>query len=327
MATQDKVLLMHKVEGTLRPRMFANLLEEATSEIQEHLDEFDVTHIAEIGCEHDDMLNAYIDAKRTEERAEKTLVRYQYVIERFMKFVGVSTRNVTTYHVRDYLTKEQGRGIAESTLEGMRQILNAYFGWLEHEKLINTNPVFNISVIKCQQKVRESFSAADIERIRRACWSKRDTAIVNFLLSTACRISEVTALNISDIDFDKGECVVLGKGNKERTVFMNEVAIMTLKEYLATRNDNNKALFIGRFGERIQPNGVRAMLTRISAKSGVAKIHPHRFRRTTITTLLRNGMPIHEVSIIAGHDKVDTTMKYFHMDKNRIKSSYQRYCA
>ena len=325
MATQDKVLLMHKVEGTLRTRMFANLLEEATTEIQGHLDEFDVVHIANDADVQSDMLKTYLDAKRTEGRSEKTLVRYQYVIERFIKAVGLNERSITTYHVRDYIAGEQERGINDSTLEGIRECLNAYFAWLEHEKLITSNPVFNVSPIKYQKKVRESFSTTDIERLKRACKSMRDIAIINFLLSTGCRISEAVALNREDINFDTGECIVLGKGNKERTVYLNEVAIMTLREYLACRQDNCEALFIGKDLVRLQQNGVRAMLRDLGAKAGVENVHPHRFRRTLITRLLNNGMQIHEVAIVAGHDKVDTTMKYFHMDKNRIKSSYNRY--
>lgn len=327
MATQDKVLLMHKVEDTLRTRMFANLLDEATTEIQGHLDEFDVVHIAGNEERQSDLLESYIEAKRTEGRSEKTLVRYQYVIERFMKAVGLSERNVTTFHVRDYIAKEQERGISDSTLEGIRECLNAYFSWLEHEKLIVTNPVFNVSPIKCQKKVREALSQTDIEKLKRVCTGKRDAALINFLLSTGCRVSEVVALNRNDVDFDTGECVVLGKGNKERTVYLNEVAIMTLREYLASRSDNCEALFVGKDHVRFHQGGIRVMLNHLAEKAGVEHVHPHRFRRTLITRLLNNGMQIHEVAIVAGHDKLDTTMEYFHMDKNRIKSSYNRFMS
>ena len=325
MATQDKIVLMHKVEGTLRPRMFANLLDEAVTEIQEHLDEFDITHISEVPEKTEDMLEAYLNAKRVEGRTEKTIFRYQYVIERFMKHAKAKTRDITTFHIREYFSEEHNRGIQDSTLEGIRQILNSYFAWLEHEKMIHSNPVDNVGAIKCEKKVRESFSEADIERMRRSCPCIRDSAIVNFLLSTGCRISEVTNLNRDDIDFNSHECIVYGKGKKERTVYLNEVAIMTLKEYLATRKDNERALFIGKFNERLLPGGVRAMLNKISELSGVKNIHPHRFRRTLITHLLNRGMAIQEVSILAGHDKMDTTIKYFSTNSNRIKSSYNKF--
>ena len=327
MATQDKVMLMYRIEGTLRPRMFANLLDESIEEINGHLDEFDVKHISGSGeaDETDDMLTTYIEAKRTEGRSEKTLVRYQYVIEKFMKFCGCSTRDVTTYHIRDYLAKEQARGVKDTTLEGIRQVFSGYFGWLEHEKLIPMNPVFNVGAIKCEKMVKEAYSDAEIERLKRSCIDIRDMAIVCFLLSTGCRVSEMTGLDIDDIDFNASECVVNGKGKKQRTVYLDEIAVMTIKEYLSRRTDNEKALFVGYFGERLQPGGVRIMLKALGKRAKVTNVHPHRFRRTFITKLLNRGMPIQEVALVVGHDKMDTTMRYFSASNARIKSSFQKY--
>ena len=323
MAEQDKVLLMHKVDGTLRTRMFANLLEEAEAEIQEHLDEFSVKYVGGEIVETDDILTAFIEAKRAGGRSEKTLVRYRYVIERFMFAVGVKTRDVNQVHVRAYITAEQKRGIQNSTLEGIRTILNSYFNWLEHEKKISKNPLYNIETIKSEEKKPEAFSRPDIEKMKRTCTSLRDMAIINFLLATGCRVSEMTGLNIQDINFDEGECVVDGKGAKERTVFLDDVAIMTLKEYLATRSDKEEALFVGSRGERLQPGGVRIMLKRIEKASGVKNVHPHRFRRTAVTRLLGLGMPIQDVAIIVGHESIDTTMTYYAISNSRIKNSYR----
>ena len=311
MATQDKALLMHKVEGTLRTRMFANLLEEAVDEIQDHLDEFEISHIQDGTMETEDMLDSYINAKKVGGRSEKTLVRYRYVIERFLKEVNVKTKNITTEHIRNYFAKEMTRGVAESTVDGIRQILCGYFGWLEHEKMIRANPISNIEAIKFQKKERISMSDVDMEILKRHCQNIRDRAIFNFLLATGCRISEVTNLNRTDVDLDNGECIVLGKGNKERTVFLDDVAVLTLREYLSSRNDTCEALFVNKRGGRLQPGGVRAMLKALSEKAGVDNVHPHRFRRTMVTRLLNRGMPIQEVAIIVGHERVDTTMQYF----------------
>ena len=325
MAEQDKALLMHKVEDTLKPRMFANLLEEAVDEIQEHLDEFDITHISGEEVETEDMLDIFINAKRVGGRSEKTLVRYRYVIGRFMKSVGIKTREVTTQHIRAYFADELARGVSESTVDGIRETLNAYFGWLEHEKLIPRNPAFNIESIKYQKKERLALSTADIELLKRSCASIRDNAIISFLLATGCRISEVTSLNRNDVDLDAGECIVLGKGNKERTVFLDDVAVLTLREYLSSRSDSSEALFVGKRGERLQNGGVRAMLKHLEKVSHVDNVHPHRFRRTAVTRLLNRGMPIQEVAILVGHEKLDTTMKYFASSKARIKNSYRMY--
>lgn len=227
MATQDKVLLMHKMEATLKPRMFANLLEEAVVEIQDHLNEFDVSHINSEGIETEDVLDTYINAKKVSGRSEKTLVRYRYTIERFLNTVGLKTTSITTEHVRQYFADEMQRGVAESTVDGIRQVLSGYFGWLEHEKMIHVNPMYNIEPIKYQKKERTSLSYAETEILKRHCKNIRDSAIISFLLATGCRISEVTNLNKNDVDLVNGECIVLGKGNKERTVFLDDIAVLT----------------------------------------------------------------------------------------------------
>ena len=327
MSIQDKTLLMHKVEETLKPRMFANLLEEATNEIQDHLIEFEVTHIANDEIETDDYLNAYIAAKKVGGKSEKTLVRYRYIIERFLKAINVKTSEINQSHVRQYFASELERGVSESTLNGIRQILNGYFGWLEHEKMIHSNPVYNVESIKCQKKERTSFSYADTEILKKRCSSIRDNAIINFMLATGCRVSEITNLNIEDVNFDNGECIVLGKGNKERIVFLDDVAILSLREYLAQRTDSCEALFVNRLGKRLNPGGIRERLKKLSDISGIENVHPHRFRRTFVTRLLNRGMPIQEVAILVGHEKVDTTMKYYSSNKDRIKNSYRLYTS
>ena len=320
-------MLMNKVEETLKPRMFANLLEEAVDEIQDHLDEFEITHIVAETAETEDLFESFISAKRVGGRSEKTLTRYSYIISRFLQAVGVKTKDVTTQHIRDYFVKELARGVSESTIEGVRETLNSYFGWLEQEKLIKRNPVAHIDAIKYQKKERLALSFSDIELIKRHCRSIRDNAIISFLLATGCRISEVTSLNREDVNLDQAECIVLGKGNKERVVFLDDVAVLTLREYLSSRNDNCEALFVNNRGGRLNAGGVRAMMKKLSEDSHVENIHPHRFRRTAVTRLLNRGMPIQEVALLVGHSKVDTTMKYFSASKTKIKNSYRMYTA
>ena len=258
MATQDKAMLMNQVSDTLRSRMFANLLDEAVEEINETLDWYEITHIAGEADSSCDLMKTYIDAKRAEGRSEKTLFLYQYRIIKFLQFAKVSIRDVTTHHIRDYLAAEQGRGIADATVEGIRSTLNAFFGWLEHERLITRNPAANITPIKCTKKIKEAFSETDLDKLKRACADARDLAIVNFFLSTGCRVSEVTGLNRDDVNISTGECIVLGKGDKERRVYLNRTAVLALTEYLATRRDRNPALFVSKIGaKRLEPNGMR----------------------------------------------------------------------
>lgn len=325
MAMQDKILLMSKVEETLKPRMFANLLEEAIDEIGNHLNGFEVEYQSADNLESDNILDAFIQAKRVEGKSENTLLRYQYIIQRFISFCGVRPTEVNSGHIRAYFSREKERGIADSTIEGLRQVFSSFYRWLDSEKLIKANPMHNISRVKCQKKVKEAFSETDIEKLNRACNNIRDQALLHFLMATGCRISEVCGLNISDVDLNDGECIVLGKGNKQRTVYLDEVTVMILREYLATRKDEKEILFVSKRLTRIRPNTVRLMLKKLSKQTGVENVHPHRFRRTMITMLLNRGMPLQEVSVLAGHEDIDTTMQYYSMSKEHIKNSYKRF--
>lgn len=326
MPEKDKALLMHKVEGTLRPRMFANLLEEAVDEIQDHLDGFDVRHLGSVAeSDLDDLLDTYIDAKRVSGLSEKTLVCYRYEISRMMKYVKIRTRDITAHHIRDYFAFQRSRGVSDLTVENLRQKFSAYFGWLERMKLIRFNPMMEIEKIRVPKTVKPMFSNPDVTMLRKYCAKPRDCAVVSFLLATGCRIGEVCRLNRRDINFEAGECTVLGKGNKERTVFIDDVSLLFLKEYLASRADDNEALFVNRYGNRLQPGGYRQALKILAAMAGVENVHPHRFRHTFITRMLDRGMPIQEVAILVGHESLNTTMKYYSASKARIKSSYQRF--
>lgn len=273
----------------------------------------------------DDLMEAFVASMKVQGRSEKTIDRYQYVIGRFMGFAGVPTRSVNVYHIRKWITAEKERGIQDSTLEGNRQVLSSYFGWLFRESLIEKNPVVNVGVIKVPKRQRRVYSDVDIEKLNRNCETIRDRAIVHFLRSTGCRISEMTGLDRDAVDLDALECVVRGKGNKERTVYLDDVAGMILGEYLKSRRDQNPALFIGKRSERLQPGGVRCMLKRLGERAGVDHVHPHKFRRTQATRLARHGMPIQEVSAFLGHEKIDTTMRYVNVNREDTKHDFRRY--
>ena len=177
------------------------------------------------------------------------------------------------------------------------------------------------------KKVKTVFSEVDIERLKQACKTPRDKAIICFLKSTGCRISEVCALNRSDIDFSRNQCIVLGKGNKERTVYMDEVSAMILKDYVDSRTDDFPALFYSKHGNehRITPGGIRTMLSNLGKETGVEHVHPHKFRRTEITHLVNRGMSIEQVKALAGHEKMDTTMQYVVLNQEDIKNNYLKY--
>lgn len=275
--------------------------------------------------DEDDMLNSFIASMQVQGRSNGTIRRYQYLIGKFMEFVKAPTREINVYHIRNWITSEKMRGIQESTLEGYRQVLSSYFGWLFREGLIEKNPVVNVGVIKAPKKLKKTYSRADIEKLTRECKTIRDQAIVHSLASTGCRISEMTGLNIDAVNMAAGEVIVYGKGGKERTVYMDDVAVMLLKQYLSERKDDSEALFIGKRGERLLPGGVRIMLKNLGSAAGVDHVHPHKFRRTLATEMSRKGIPLQEVANIMGHEKLDTTMRYVVLNKEDVKSSYRRY--
>lgn len=273
----------------------------------------------------DDLLDAFIASMKVQGRSEKTIDRYVYVIGRFMAFAGVPTRAVNVYHIRKWITAEKGRGIQESTQEGERQVLSSYFGWLFREGLIEKNPMGNVGTIKVPKKQKKTFSPVEIRKLNDACSCVRNRAMIAFMASTGCRVSEMTGLNRDALDMANQECVVHGKGDKERTVYFDSVTAMLLDEYLKTRKDDNPALFIGKFKERITANGVRDMLTRTAERAGVENAHPHKFRRTRATEWARKGMQIQTISHLLGHTKLETTMQYVIQQNEDVKNDFRRY--
>lgn len=324
MSMDAKMSFIGQLEKKLGQTLTMEQMNEVTAAAMSTLDHFEMAETIHT-AESDDMLECYIAAMQVECRSEKTIARYKYVIKRLMNFVKVPTRNILVYHLRNYIASEKARGIADSTLEGYRQIYSAYFNWLQREGLITRNPTANLGTIKVAKKERKTFTAVELEKLNQACKTLRDRAILNFLASTGCRVSEVTELNRDSVDMERLECVVHGKGNKERRVYMSEVTGMLLKNYLDSRKDWNAALFVGRFGERLQPGGVRTMLNVLAKTAGVEHVHPHKFRRTLATEMTRHGMPIQEAARILGHEKLDTTMRYVNQNNDDVKASYRRY--
>ena len=215
-------------------------------------------------------LKKFIGTKRLEGIADSTLRRYADENLKLIRFLRKPLYEVTTYDLRFYLSyrRQQGK-VSNRTLDGMRRCYSSFFGWLAAEGMIGRNPCAALSQIKYRKMVKKPFSAVELEKIRKACQTERDIAIVDFLYATGCRVSEVVALDISDIDFDNLECRVLGKGNKERIVYLSPVAAMHLQEYLRSRCDFSEALFAGKGSERIGKNGIEALLKRIGKAAGV----------------------------------------------------------
>jgi site-specific recombinase XerD len=325
MAIEAKAVLLSSLSARLSPIVTAESRDRVLECVAQLLDGFNVEVRSDAALQQDDLLDAYISALQVEGKSAKTIERYRYILTRTLETLGVPVRGVNVYHLRRYLADEKARGISDRTLEGYRQVFSAFFNWLQREGLIQQNPTANLGPIKYAKKIKTTYSAVDMERMKLACTSKRDKAIICFLAATGCRITEMTELNRDDVDLSNLECTVFGKGSKERTVYLDAVAGMVLREYLDERTDDLPALFIGKGTDRITPHGVRFMMTKLQNKCMVDHVHPHKFRTTRATDLIRHGMPIQEVAAILGHEKLDTTMKYVVLDKTDIKNSYRKY--
>ncbi len=327
MSIADKHMLIKDFELRIGEILTVTQTSEAMRILVEQLDNYSVEAKSPDteNNDSDDLVRAFFDAKEIEGRSKKTLEYYSGVIRRFKEKVRVPLKKVTVYHLRSYIKDYMSTGITDRTAENVREVLSAFFGWLYNEHLIEANPCANLGAIKCEKVVKLPYSDVDLEKLKESCKTDRDKAIIMFLMSTGCRINEMCSLNRDAINFAEGECIVHGKGNKERTVYLDNVALLHLKRYLDSRTDDIPALFIGQRKERLLPDGVRHMLREVQKHCGVEKVHPHKFRRTLATNLINRGMPIQDVAAILGHTKLDTTMRYVYIDRRSLKNAYQKF--
>ena len=273
------------------------------------------------------LLKKFLATKRVEGTADSTLQRYAEINGALLQYLSKPLTEITTYDIRFYLSMRRQIGrVSNRTLDGMRRCYSSFFGWLNAEGLIPHNPCAALAQIKSRKVVKKPYSAADMERLREACSNIRDLALVDFLYCTGCRVSEVSRLDIVDIDFERMECVVLGKGNKERKVYLTEVAAMHLQEYLAGRKDSSEALFAGK-GRRLKKPGIEAIIKKLGRSAGVGNAHPHRYRRTLATNLLDRGMNIQDVAAILGHADLKTTQVYCYISQANVKAAYCKFAA
>lgn len=326
--------IIQSVMESLKTCVTREVLDTVQDILTIQLNQYEVTERCTAVALHDasaeGMLRKFVATKRIEGIAESTLKRYADENLKLIHFLSKPLYDITTYDIRFYLSHRRVNGqkrVSNRTLDGMRRCYSSFFGWLSAEGMISHNPCAALKQIKYRKEVKKPYSAAELERLRRACTDKRDLALVDFLYSTGCRVSEVVRLNISDINFETSECIVIGKGDKERIVYLSEVASMNLKEYLAGRTDNNGALFAGKRTSRIQKTGIEAMLRNLGKRAGVDNVHPHRFRRTLATNLLDRGMNIQDVAQILGHADLKTTQIYCYISQKNVKTAYNRYAA
>ena len=275
-------------------------------------------------------LKMFIEAKQIEGCSARTLQYYQVTIEHVLKNIDTVIRKITTDEIRTYLAEYQQRNnCSKVTVDNVRRNISSFFSWLEEEDYILKSPMRRIHKIKTKQPVKEIISDEMIERLRDNCRCSRDLAMIDLLYSTGIRVGELVGLNISDIDFEERECVVYGKGDKERRVYFDAKAKLHLQNYINSRTDTNPALFVTLDSpyERLKISGVEIRVRELGRKLNIEKIHPHKFRRTMATRAIDKGMPIEQVQKILGHSQIGTTMQYAIVNQNNVKTSHRRYIA
>lgn len=324
--------IINKVIGAIRDKVPEDTAAAVQDVLIIELNQYEIqercTDVTLIDDAPEKMLKKFIATKRIEGLAESTLRRYYETNLELIQFFRKPLGEITTYDLRFYLSLRRQNGkVSNRTLDGMRRCYSSFFKWLASEDLISKNPCAALAQIKYRKTVKKPYSATEIERLREACTNIRDLALVDFLYSTGCRVSEVSRLDIADIDFESMECVVVGKGNKERTVYLSPVAAMHLQEYLQCRTDLSEALFVGKGGNRLGKNGIEAALKRIGEAAGVENVHPHRYRRTLATNLLDRGMNIQDVATILGHADLKTTQIYCYISQSNVKAAYKKFAS
>lgn len=326
MSIESKMSFLRQLESRLSCTLTVDMMSRLLSTVNDVMESYDMQEIS-VEEESCDLLKCYIDALRVQGRSESTLRSYGHELKRMLDSVRTPARRITVYHLRSYIAKQKENGNKDSTLESKRQIMSAFFNWLQRESLIDRNPVINLGTIKCPKVKKQVFSETDIEKLNQCCKNTRDRSIIQFFSSTGCRVGELIALNRDSVDLNALECVVHGKGNKERTVFIDSVTAMFIRNYLECRQDDNPALFVNRYGKRFSTDGIRFMLNTLEELSGVEHVHPHKFRRTLATKLAVRGMPIQDIAAILGHDNIETTMEYVMLNIDDIRHKYRQYAS
>ncbi|MBI9014769.1 MAG: tyrosine-type recombinase/integrase [Clostridiales bacterium] len=270
----------------------------------------------------------FMAAKRIEGCSERTIQYYEKSIEKMLSIITLPIRQITTEALREYLITYQSlNNCSNSTLDNVRRNLSSFFSWLEEEDYILKNPFRRIHKIRMASTLKKTITDENIEILRDGCKTLRDLAMVDLLYTTGMRVGELVNLNIDDVDFHERICIVYGKGSKERRVYFDAETKIHLQNYIASRIDNNDALFVSLLKphRRFKINGVEIRIRELGRNLGIKEVYPHKFRRTMATRAIDKGMPIEQVQKLLGHKQIDTTMRYAIVNQTNVRNSYKKY--
>ena len=274
------------------------------------------------------LTNAFLSAKRIEGCSEKSLAYYRKTIEFMTTKIGKGITHITTNDLRSYLTDYQAeKKSSKVTIDNIRRILSSFFSWLEDEDYILKSPVRRIHKVKTATTIKETYTDEALETMRDNCETLRDLALIDMLASTGMRVGELVLLNRDDINFEERECVVFGKGSKERMVYFDARTKIHLQNYLRERTDSNHALFVSLKApfERLKIGGVEVRLRELGKRLSLPRVHPHKFRRTLATMAIDKGMPVEQLQRLLGHQRIDTTLQYAMVKQSNVKIAHRKY--
>ena len=286
------------------------------------------SHSQTIEPSNNNMVEGFLSAKRIEGCSEKSLNYYRKTIDAMLVTIGKGVQHITTDDLRSYLTNYQSkRNSSKVTIDNIRRILSSFFSWLEDEDYILKSPVRRIHKVKAASTIKETYSDEALETMRDNCETLRDLALIDMLASTGMRVGELVLLNREDINFEERECVVFGKGSKERIVYFDARAKIHLINYLNSRTDTNPALFVSLKApyERLQIGGVEVRLRELGKRLSLPRVHPHKFRRTLATMAIDKGMPVEQLQRLLGHQRIDTTLQYAMVKQSNVKIAHRRF--
>lgn len=275
-----------------------------------------------------DYLEVFLSAKRIEGCSEKTLIYYKNTIQQMLDSIGKSVCTIVTEDLRTYLAEYQKeKQSSKVTIDNIRRIFSSFFAWLEDEDYIIKSPVRRIHRIKAASTIKETYTDEQLESMRDNCDNPRDLALIDILASTGMRVGELVLLNRDDISFDERECIVFGKGYKERMVYFDARTKIHLQNYLDSRTDNNEALFVSLKApyNRMKIGGIELRLREMGKRLNIEKVHPHKFRRTLATVAIDKGMPIEQLQKLLGHQRIDTTLQYAMVKQSNVKIAHRKY--
>lgn len=324
--TKEICQLMHHHLSTEQNRLLESTLNQVFT--AHELPDISPELTKEMNRSNSYLIQTFIAAKKIEGCSENTLKYYENTLNQMLRYISKDICSIGTNDLRFYLSSYQNtRHCSKTTLDNIRRILSSFFSWLEDEDYIIKSPVRRIHKVKSSQIVKETLSDEHLEHLRDQCSHPRDLAIIDLLISTGIRVGELVKLNRSDIDFEERECIVLGKGDKERKVYFDAKTKVHLSQYLNSRKDSNPALFVGQNApwNRLSIAGVEKFLTTLGQKSCIKHLHPHKFRRTMATMAIEKGMPIEQVQKLLGHTKIDTTLHYAIVNQLNVKMAHRKF--